>query len=228
MIRFLLLDIEGTTSSISFVKEVLFPYSKNKLVEFTAKHSEENRVAECLEEARALLQQENMREYSIDEIRAKLIEWIESDKKITLLKKLQGYIWEEGFTKGTLKAHVYEDVPFMLEQWKYMGLKMGIYSSGSVYAQQLYFKHSTYGDLTHYFDAYFDTEIGGKKETASYERIFTSLGLEPEEMLFLSDIEQELDAAAEAGLQTTQIIRPGTRPGDKHVLAKTFFDVFIA
>ncbi|MCS6904911.1 MAG: acireductone synthase [Bacteroidia bacterium] len=228
MIRFLLLDIEGTTSSISFVKEVLFPYSKSRLKEFTIKHSQEERIIECIQETQTILQQENMRDYSLEEIINKLLEWIEADKKITPLKKLQGYIWEEGFTKGVLKAHVYEDVPFMLEQWKYMGIRMGIYSSGSVFAQKLFFKYSTYGDLTPYFEAYFDTEVGNKKESGSYEKILATLQLEPEEIMFLSDNEQELDAAAAVGYHTTQILRIGTRPSNKHLQAKSFFDVYIS
>ncbi len=139
-----------------------------------------------------------------------LIEWLDEDKKVTPLKTLQGLIWEAGYHKGDFKGHVYQDAAENLKAWKAKGLDLYIYSSGSVYAQKLLFAHSEYGDLTPLFSGYFDTHIGGKKEQASYCNIARELGIPADQILFLSDIKEELDAAKAAGFQTLWLTRDST------------------
>lgn len=207
MIRAILTDIEGTTSSISFVKDVLFPYAHEHLPDFIAAHGDEPEVAHWLAvaaEGAGLSPKKEFRDHVVDT----LLHWIEADRKETSLKALQGLIWAEGYASGAYRAHVYPEVAARLAAWKAQGLELYVYSSGSVPAQRLLFGHSEAGDLTPLFSGYFDTEIGGKREAASYARIATQIGLEPEQILFLSDIIEELDAARASGLRTTWLCRP--------------------
>lgn len=212
MIRFILLDIEGTTTDINFVHKVLFPYSAERLAGFVAQHAEEPQVQEALQLVQATVQAEENR--NIDQAGAieTLLQWIRDDRKHTALKQLQGLIWKTGFEQGDYQGHVYSDVPVALENWKRSGLGLGIYSSGSVQAQQLLFAHSVSGDLTPYFSHYFDTKVGGKKESQSYENIAAQLQLPPADILFLSDISAELEAAAAVGMQVTQLVRDAQIP----------------
>ena len=136
-----------------------------------------------------------------------LIQWLDEDKKVTPLKSLQGLIWEAGYQKGDFKGHVYPDAAACLKAWKAKGLDLYVYSSGSVYAQKLLFAHTEYGDLTPYFSGYFDTHIGGKKDRESYNKIAKQLGIPADQLLFLSDIKEELDAAKAAGFQTLWLVR---------------------
>jgi enolase-phosphatase E1 len=205
MIRAILTDIEGTTSSLSFVKDVLFPYSRERMADFVRGHGADPAVARLLEEA----QQAAATELDDGELIAQLIAWIDEDRKITPLKALQGLIWEDGYRRGDFTGHVYEDAVRQLRNWKRGGRELYIFSSGSVHAQKLLFSHTDYGDLTPLFSGFFDTTIGHKRETKSYEVIASAIGLEPGEILFLSDIRQELDAAREADLQTIQLVRDG-------------------
>lgn len=205
MIRAILTDIEGTTSSLSFVKDVLFPYSRERMADFVRSHGADPAVARLLEEA----QQAAATELDDGELIAQLIAWIDEDRKITPLKGLQGLIWEDGYRRGDFTGHVYEDAVRQLRNWQRQGLELYIFSSGSVHAQKLLFSHTDYGDLTPLFSGFFDTTIGHKREAKSYEAIASAIGLEPGEILFLSDIRQELDAAREAGLQTIQLVRDG-------------------
>ena len=138
---------------------------------------------------------------------AKLHQWSVEDRKITPLKTLQGVLWDTGYRNGSLKGHVYADVPQRLKTWKESGLQLAVFSSGSVPAQKLIFGFSVAGDLTPYFSAYFDTKTGGKRETATYTKIAESMQVAPNEILFLSDIKEELEAAKESGLQTIQLLR---------------------
>jgi enolase-phosphatase E1 len=206
MIRAIVTDIEGTTSSLSFVKNTLFPYARERMRIFVSEHSNTPAVKEQLDVVRELVKKPSA---TPDQIADQLIEWIDQDKKITPLKTLQGLIWEAGYHKRDYTGHVYEDAVVMLKEWHDLGLVLSIYSSGSVYAQKLLFAHTDYGDLTPLFSFYFDTQIGGKREIVSYERIAMQLELPAENILFLSDIVEELDAAALAGLKTVQLVRPG-------------------
>ncbi|EDP76400.1 acireductone synthase [Hydrogenivirga sp. 128-5-R1-1] len=200
MIKAILTDIEGTTSSISFVKDVLFPYSKRKLREFVQKHSEDPQVQRILRE---------VREIEPGDPVETLLRWIDEDRKVTPLKELQGLIWEEGYKSGELKGHIYEDAYRRLKEWYEKGIPIYVYSSGSVKAQRLLFGHTQYGDLNYLFSGHFDTKIGNKKESESYRKIAEEIGLEPEEILFLSDSPEEIKASAEAGMKVIRFAREG-------------------
>ena len=204
-LRAILTDIEGTTSSIAFVKDVLFPYSRERLRTFVEAHASEAAVQHCLRET---AREAGIPKADRDAIIATLLRWIAEDRKATPLKALQGMIWREGYETGAYRAHLYPEVAARLREWKARGLRLCVYSSGSVAAQKLFFAYSGEGDLTPLFDGYFDTEIGGKREADSYARIVSAMDVQPNEVLFLSDISAELDAARAAGLRTTQVCRP--------------------
>ncbi|WP_347262589.1 acireductone synthase [Rudaea sp.] len=214
MIRAIVTDIEGTTSSIDFVKDVLFPYAREKLPAFVVTHTDRPEVQHWLHEA---AREAGLVSASQQEIIDLLVRWVDEDRKATPLKALQGLIWEDGYASGEFKGHVYPEVAENLQKWKKQGIHLYVYSSGSVAAQKLLFGYSEAGDLTPLFSGYFDTEIGGKREVDSYRRIAAAIGIAPDQILFLSDIVQELDAAAAAGLQTTQLVRPPAEvPASRH------------
>ena len=201
--RAILTDIEGTTSSISFIKDVLFPYARNALPGFVAAHRDDPDVRRWLD-AVAI---EHGSICSDDIIVETLQGWIDQDRKHTALKALQGMIWEAGYREAEFAAPIYADASFALRRWHEAGLPLHVYSSGSVPAQKLFFGHSDAGDLTPLFSGWFDTEVGGKREAASYEAIADRIGLAPSEILFLSDVVEELDAAGLAGMQTVLVDR---------------------
>jgi enolase-phosphatase E1 len=223
MTKFILMDIEGTTSSISFVHETLFPYAKEKMLEFIRIHKEVPEVQDiltklCAEQASGL---------SLPAAAELFNKWIDEDKKHGLLKRIQGLIWKEGFENGELRGHLYPEVASIMKKWKDTGIDLGIYSSGSVQAQKLLFKYSVEGDLTPILSSYFDTEVGHKGEVQSYQNIVKELGLEPSEVHFLSDITEELDAAKLAGLNVTQLFRnelPATK-NHPHVTSFSELDI---
>ncbi|MET0937255.1 MAG: acireductone synthase [Luteibacter sp.] len=204
-IRAVLTDIEGTTSSIDFVKDVLFPYARKHLPAYVETHTDTPEVQHWLHEA---AKEAGIVEASRGEIIDLLIRWIDEDRKSTALKALQGMIWREGYESGVYQSHMYPEVAGRLKAWHDQGLKLYVYSSGSVPAQKLMFGFTEVGDLTPLFTGYFDTQTGHKRETASYQRIADAIGLPPSQVLFLSDIREELDAAREAGMQTIQLVRP--------------------
>jgi enolase-phosphatase E1 len=205
MIRAILTDIEGTTSSLSFVKEVLFPYARERLGAFVRTHGQDPQVRELLHQ----VGQAAGKTLTDEEAAIQLRQWIDEDRKVTPLKALQGLIWEAGYRNGDFQGHVYADAVQYLRQWHGRGLKLYVYSSGSVHAQKLLFGHTGYGDLTPLFTGYFDTQTGAKQETAAYRKIAETIDLPANEILFLSDIEAELDAAREAGMQTCWLVREG-------------------
>lgn len=204
-IRAIITDIEGTTTPISFVKDTLFPYSYKKLEDFLRQNWEKPEVQMIVSDVQNIQQ----KQLSFDEVVQTLRTWIEEDRKITPLKQLQGMIWEEGYRSGELKGFVYEDAFRKLKQWHDKGIKLYVYSSGSVQAQKLLFAHTNYGDLTYLFSGYFDTTTGSKLEKSSYEKISLHIGLEPSNILFLSDNPQEVQAAAEAGMSVYRLVREG-------------------
>jgi len=210
----ILTDIEGTTSSISFVKDVLFPYARRELPRFVAEHGHEPGVRRWLDTV-ALENGGLCQDAMIVET---LQGWIDEDRKHTALKALQGMVWEAGYANADFTAPVYPDVPVALRRWHDEGHALAVYSSGSVPAQKLLFAHTDAGDLTGLFSGWFDTAVGGKREAASYARIAQALGTAPGDILFLSDVVAELDAARDAGLRTTLIDRiedyPQPRTGD--------------
>ena len=221
---FILTDIEGTTTSVSFVYDVLFPYFRENMQKVrTMLHLDE--VKAIFRETIRLAQEtENKIIASEEEVIETLIRWSKEDKKITPLKDLQGILWNEAYETGIIKGHVYDDVAPALKAWKDAGLQLGVFSSGSIAAQKLIFGYSVSGDLTPYFSAYFDTTTGGKREVETYIKISRELKIQPSEILFLSDIIEELEAAQQAGLQTIQLVRPGTNANWKNT-ASTFSDI---
>ena len=208
--KFILTDIEGTTTSVSFVYDVLFPYFRENI--------QKVRSMIYLPEVQAIFDQtikltketEGITLSSDEEIIETLIRWSNEDKKITPLKTIQGILWKEAYELGAIKGHVYEDVAPALKVWKEKGITIGVFSSGSIAAQKLIFGYSIFGDLTPYFSNYFDTTTGGKRDMETYSKISKKLNLHPSEVLFLSDIVEELEAAQQAGLQTMQIVRKDT------------------
>ncbi len=217
----ILTDIEGTTSSIDFVKDVLFPYARERLPAFIETHDDTAEVQHWLQLA---AEEAGQIAASRQELIDLLIEWIDADRKSTALKALQGMIWADGYAAGEYRAHVYPEVPARLRAWREAGKRIYVYSSGSVPAQRLFFRYSEAGDLTALFDGYFDTRTGPKREAASYQRIAAEIDAAPGAILFLSDVEAELDAAHTAGLQTTLLARAPARcpTGGRHPCVADF------
>lgn len=205
-IKAILTDIEGTTSAVSFVFDVLFPFARQHLPEYVRTHAAQPAVIAQLEAVRA---ESGETSADVERVIAILLEWIAADRKATPLKALQGMVWEQGYQAGTLKGHVYPDAVEALRAWHAAGYALNVYSSGSIQAQKLIFGCSEAGDLTPLFSAYFDTTSGGKREAASYARIAEALGLPASQVLFLSDIVEELDAAHAVGMATCGVAREG-------------------
>lgn len=219
----ILTDIEGTTTSLSFVHDVLFPYAQQHLADFIRRHKDETEVKSLLD---ALMDQQQ-RYLNEGQIIDLLLYWIQEDRKDTILKSLQGLMWRHGYDNGDFTGHVYEDAARQLRAWYDVGFRLGVFSSGSVAAQKLLFGHSDYGDLTYLFSHFYDRTAGAKREAGAYRTIATDMASGPEAILFLSDVIEELNAARAAGMQTTQLIREGQAAGD-HPTATTFDEINIA
>ncbi len=204
MPKIILTDIEGTTSSISFVKDVLFPYARAELPRYVREHASDPRVRRWLEQVQLEIGDESADD---EHLISTLIDWIDADRKHTALKALQGMLWKDGYEDGAYSAHVYPDAVAALRTWHAAGYLLYVYSSGSVPAQRLLFAPSSAGDLTPLFSSYFDTEVGGKREVRSYRNILDQLDVDPGAVTFLSDVVEELDAAREAGMATVLIDR---------------------
>ncbi len=225
-IKAIVTDIEGTTTSISFVADVLFPYARQRIAQFVREHAQDADVAA---EITAVRQHCNEPDASVGRVGEILVSWIDQDLKITPLKTLQGIIWRVGYEDGSLKGHLYPEVAACLRAWKASGVQLNVYSSGSEAAQKLLFGFSEAGDLTPLFTHFFDTRIGGKRESASYEHIKQTLGLPGEQILFLSDIVQELDAAAAAGVKTIALDRQCIGEGfGAHPVVNSFDQIDLA
>ena len=224
MIKAIVTDIEGTTSSLSFVKDTLFPYARARICQYIKDHEHNPEIAAILRS----IAQRLTPPAGIEEICRQLIEWIDADKKDTDLKALQGRIWEAGYNNGDFYGHVYSDAVECLKKWRQQGLRLYVYSSGSVLAQKLLFAHTEFGDITELFDDYFDTRIGAKVDAAAYRAIVKQLALSPQEILFLSDVEAELNAAAESGLRTTLLVRGQTNgTSSRHTQVQSFYQILV-
>jgi len=240
MIRAIVTDIEGTTSSLSFVKDVLFPYARQRIAAFVLEQAAQPEVRTQLDAVSAAVGHT----LTDDAAAVQLVRWIDEDQKITPLKALQGMIWEAGYRNGDFRGHVYEDAVRRLREWKDQSIALYVFSSGSVHAQKLLFGYSDFGDLTPLFSGYFDTTIGAKRETEAYRHIARNIGLPAGEILFLSDIREELDAAQAAGLHTCWLVRngalgrcsrrgstssiPGVVPGNPpHPVARDFSEIVL-
>lgn len=202
MIRAIVTDIEGTTTDIRFVHNVLFPYARERLANFVREN--QNDIQDILNNLRAEVDESQAETERLIDI---LFSFMDEDRKSTSLKALQGLIWRQGYEKGDFTGHLYSDVLPVLQTWKQQGIGLYIYSSGSVEAQKLLVGYSDFGDISQLFNGYFDTHVGAKRDVQSYCNIAQQIGLPPESLLFLSDIYQELDAAEEAGWHTLQLIR---------------------
>lgn len=213
MIRAIVTDIEGTTSDIRFVHQVLFPYARERLGEFIRSHYNDAEVAAPLAALREEIAQPDA---DNEQLITALYRFMDEDRKSTALKALQGIIWRSGYHNGDFQGHLYPEVAAQLAAWQQQGLTLYVYSSGSVEAQKLLFGYSDAGDLQPLFSGYFDTHVGAKRESLSYQNIAQAIGLEPAELLFLSDIHQELDAARQAGWHTCQLIRDEADPHSQH------------
>lgn len=226
--RVVLTDIEGTTSSISFVKDVLFPYARRALPGFVREHGQQPQVRQWLDAVAT-----ECGGICTDAVIVETLQgWIDQDRKHTALKALQGMIWDAGYRDADFTAHIYPDAAPALRRWHADGRALYVYSSGSVPAQKLFFGHSDAGDLRALFSGWFDTEIGGKREQPSYARIAEAIGVAPAQIVFLSDVVAELDAARAAGLDTVLIDRrddyPQPRQGEVcngHRRAESFADL---
>jgi enolase-phosphatase E1 len=205
-VRAILLDIEGTTTPIAFVHDVLFSYAREHVREFLAANSAAEDIALLREEHAVDVREGRNPPESI----AEYVEWLISiDRKSTGLKSLQGKIGRQGYLEGSLKSQVFGDVALAFERWRDRGLRISIFSSGSVLAQQLLFAHTEVGDLTPFIDSYFDTNVGKKGEAESYRKIAEAMNIEALEILFVSDVVAELEAAKETGMRVVLSIRPG-------------------
>ncbi|KAG0336777.1 Enolase-phosphatase E1 [Podila humilis] len=240
-------DIEGTTTPIVFVKNILFPYVTSKLPEFLKRNWASDEMKTAIEALRVQAEKDvsdGVKEAALiavesgEETAEKVqqdiiacIDWqMKADRKIGALKSFQGYMWREGYNSGDLKGELYDDVIPAFDQWKAEGKKLYIYSSGSVPAQKLLFGFSQFGDLLHYFNDHYDTNIGLKMEAESYSKIAQDIGIEPSKILFLSDNIHEIIAAKKAGLQAVITDRPDNLPLSaedraSHIVVKSFLDI---
>lgn len=225
--RGILLDIEGTTSSVSFVYDVMFPFVRRELDRYLDAHWGQPLLTSACEQIARDAGQE-ARAGDKEWIRGEVLRLMDGDVKATGLKQLQGLIWEAGFASGELKSHVYDDVPPALRDWHARGISLRIYSSGSIQAQKLFFGHTIAGNMLSLFSGHYDTTTGPKKEAASYSTIAADFGLPPSEILFLSDVVAELGAARTAGMQTGLVVRSGNAPvesGHGHAEIMRFSDL---
>jgi enolase-phosphatase E1 len=225
-VRAFLLDIEGTTTPVSFVYDVLFPYARRELPGFLADHERDEEVAGALaalrDEHRADAGAPAWEEGGLDGALGYLRWLMDADRKSTALKALQGLVWRDGYGKGQLQGIVYPDVPPALARWRAQGRRTFIYSSGSVLAQRLLFSTTPDGDLTAFIDGYFDTTTGPKKEPDSYRRIAAAIGLDRSALFFVSDSVDEVRAALAAGLRAALCAREGLASGAPGPLILTF------
>ena len=219
-IQIMLFDIEGTTSSISFVHDVLFPFAKSRALEFLSNNLQDPEISGL---GQKIVAEAVGKGFSTGEATAKpgdtlafeaVCYLMDHDAKVTGLKQLQGLIWKEGFESGKIRSHVYPDFPGSIKRFGESGLRLFIYSSGSIQAQKLYFSHTTEGNLLPAFEGHFDTNIGAKSESASYVAIAESIGVSVEQICFFSDAVKEISAAREAKMETVWVVRPGNAKAD--------------
>lgn len=216
MIRYVLMDIEGTLIPVSFVRDTLFPFAKDRLASFLHQRRHDPGVLRWAAVCQNVIEHETGTRPSFEELPVTLTSWIDQDRKLAGLKALQGMIWEEGYRQREFAPELYGDVLPALTQWRARRIRLGIYSSGSEQAQRLLFAHTNAGDVTSLFEHFFDTSVGEKKTASSYRTISDQIGLPPHDILFLSDAERELDAAVSAGFKTAHIVRPGADASTRH------------
>lgn len=226
MISVILTDIEGTTSSIGFVHEVLFPYAAKNIDRFVRENQVDQEVADQLAVVAEVAQ------LPVDDVGAliaQLKQWIAEDKKVTPLKVIQGLLWREGYESGVFQGHIYDDAFDGLTAWKEQNIDLYVYSSGSVAAQRLLFGYTRHGNLNDLFSGNFDTQVGGKKEASSYASILSEIGVPSENVLFLSDIVEELEAAKAVGMKVCWLVREGELPAaSNYPVVNSFSDISLS
>ena len=226
MTKAIVTDIEGTTSSISFVKDVLFPYAAENLPSWITDNCSDPAVQRQIESVAKVIGRPAS---DITAVTKQLLEWIDQDVKATPLKTLQGMIWKSGYENDDYRAHIYQDAVQKLQDWHAAGVPLYVYSSGSVQAQELFFQYSHYGDVRKLFSGHFDTTTGAKSDADSYRKIATAIGISPADILFLSDVESEINAAMEAGFDAVLVTREEDAPSHPDAsnfdVARNFFDV---
>jgi enolase-phosphatase E1 len=239
-IQAILLDIEGTTTPIDFVFRTLFPFARQRLEKFLLEHGSAPGIREDVDALRTqhradAAEQFNPPRWVDDSPGAELASaaaycaWlIDRDSKCSALKSLQGKIWQEGYRTGDLCGEVYPDVPLAMARWTRQGKIIGIFSSGSILAQKLLFGSTAAGDLTGFIRAYFDTTTGPKNAPGTYLRIAETLAIEAPNILFISDVAKELDAARDAGMQTALCVRSESteRIASTHRVVNSFEEIF--
>jgi enolase-phosphatase E1 len=234
----ILLDIEGTTSSIRFVYDVLFPAARRELAAFLRESWERPEVQSACQLLAQDAGHDSLEAWcghlAVGEQRCRVerqaLQLMDQDAKSTGLKALQGLIWRRGFETGQFQAHVYDDVPPALRRWHAAGRDVRIYSSGSIAAQKLFFGHTVHGNLLPLLSGHYDTTVGAKREVSSYVRIAQDADWSPGEALFISDVVAELDAARDAGMQTALCQRPGNAAipaGHGHAALTDFSQVWL-
>ncbi|CNI28580.1 MULTISPECIES: acireductone synthase [Yersinia] len=225
MIQAIVTDIEGTTTDIRFVHQVLFPYARERLTPFLFEHQQDEEIVAALTDLRREIEQPDAdTETLIDTLHR----FMDEDRKSTALKAIQGIIWRSGYLHGDFRGHLYPEVAQQLADWQQQGLGLYVYSSGSVDAQKLLFGYSDAGDLRPLFSGYFDTHVGAKREVSAYQNIASQLAIAPPALLFLSDIRQELDAAQLAGWHTCQLIRDLPDSESRHPQVNRFDQIDLA
>ncbi len=229
-IKIILLDIEGTTTPIDFVFQVLFPYARNHVQDFLSQHWDDLQTevsqfkSEQLEDEGQGLNPPALDSSQLESVITYIYWLLDQDRKSTPLKSLQGKIWEEGYKNGVLRSQLFSDVPTAFKNWQQQ--RICIFSSGSVLAQKLLFTYTEFGDLSKFISGWFDTNIGNKQDATSYHRIAVALQTDADEILFVSDVTAELEAARVAGMQTQLSIRPGNplQPNTQNFQSITSFD----
>lgn len=222
--RVIVTDIEGTTTALEFVHHVLFPYARQALPDFLRDRQHLPEVAEAL----AQVEQENPQARTLAAQQQQLLRWMEEDRKITPLKTLQGLIWRQGYQQGDFCGHVYDDAYQQLKNWHQQGIGLYVFSSGSIAAQQLLFRYSIFGDMTPLFSGYFDTTLGPKRQASSYQQMAEKIACPPQQILFLSDTPEELDAAQQALWQVVGLARGDAMPLSSHTYVRHFLQVDVA
>ena len=227
--RAIVLDVEGTTTPIEFVYAVLFPYAREHAPAYLQREGNSDALRPAIDRLYAEQRDDLARGLQPPEPLVEYIGWLmDQDRKSPGLKALQGLIWRQGFESGELHGQVYPDVPLAFERWRRLGLEIYIYSSGSVLAQQLLFGSTAGGDLKRYLNGYFDTGVGPKTSAASYRAIARTVHAEPTAVLFVSDVVAELDAAREAGFQTSLCVRESghdTSTAGRHSMIRSFDEI---
>ena len=218
-----LLDIEGTVSDVRFVFDVMFPYAKRELPTFLQRNWTTRSVQAAIQIVATDAQISDLDNWlganwqtcpasAWGKLTEHLDELMANDSKSTGLKQLQGMVWQSGFESGAIVAELFDDVLPALQAWREAGIDIRIYSSGSVLAQMMFFKYTVLGDLSNFFSAHYDTKIGMKKEPSSYTKIAAEVGIEPSEIIFITDIYGEIVAAGQAGMQVVASVRPNNVP----------------